>query len=209
MILRAGDPGRNKALLKDVREVFGKKFRFDPKDEDAIFVWNTMEMASLDRRHQPGIQSLHGHGGIFTLSVGGIGVANIMNVVVEEKNQGNRTEAGPGGQEEIRPGQFLFETLAHHPDRRRLRYGRRLRILSAFPRTSIEEEIGDRRFPRSGPDHRGPSRTDRVHFRVRPARRGRRGSSPMEAAEVLRKSHESGPVGQALLPGSFETRKKR
>ena len=142
MILRAGDPGRNKALLKDVREVFGKKFRFDPKDEDAIFVWNTMEMASLTDAISLGFNLFMAMVGVFTLSVGGIGVANIMNVVVEERTKEIGLKLALGAKKRFVLAQFLFETLLITLIGGGFGMAAAYGILSAFPRTSIEEEIG-------------------------------------------------------------------
>jgi putative ABC transport system permease protein len=142
MILRAGDPSRNKELLKDVRDVFGKKFRFDPKDEDALFFWDTTEMDTLTNSIMLGFNLFLGMVGIFTLSVGGIGVANIMNVVVEERTREIGLKLALGAKKRFVLSQFLFETLLITLIGGSVGIAAAYGILGAFPRTAVEDEIG-------------------------------------------------------------------
>ena len=142
MIVRAADPGGNKALLKDIREVFGKKFRFDAKDEDALNVWDTMEGEALFGAINLGFALFLGMVGAFTLSVGGIGVANIMNVVVEERTKEIGLKLALGARRMFVLSQFLFETLLITLFGGGVGIAAAYGIISVFPRTGIEEEIG-------------------------------------------------------------------
>ena len=58
-------------------EVLGGKYRFNPQDEDALGVWDTAEFEKLFGYMFLGFKIFFGIVGGFTLTVGGIGVANI------------------------------------------------------------------------------------------------------------------------------------
>ena len=73
--------------------------------------------------------------GFMTLLVGGIGLANIMYVVVEERTKGNRRQDGAGRQEAIRADGFHLRDPAADSNRRRFWICDCLRLfLRSFPR---------------------------------------------------------------------------
>lgn len=78
-------PDLSETVKKSVFEVFGRVHRFDPSDKDAIHIWDTNEFWSFINIMFLGINGFLGLIGFFTLAVGGIGVANIMFVVVQER----------------------------------------------------------------------------------------------------------------------------
>ena len=87
LVLRPKDPLRMKEVLDKVREVFGGKFGFDPKDEPALGVWDTIESGVIMRNILLGIQLFLGIIGGLTLMIGGVGVANIMYATVKERTR--------------------------------------------------------------------------------------------------------------------------
>lgn len=78
-------PDLSETVKNSVYEVFGRVHRFDPSDKDAIYIWDTNEFWSFINIMFLGINGFLGLIGFFTLAVGGIGVANIMFVVVQER----------------------------------------------------------------------------------------------------------------------------
>lgn len=70
-----------------VFEVLGGKYRFDPSDDDAIGVWDTAEFEKRFGYLFLGFNVFFLIVGTFTLTVGGIGVANIMYIVVKERTK--------------------------------------------------------------------------------------------------------------------------
>ena len=80
---------RSAALTKPVEErvyeVLGRKYAFDAADEDALGVWDTSEFEQQFDYLFLGFRIFFAVVGAFTLSVGGIGVANIMYIVVRER----------------------------------------------------------------------------------------------------------------------------
>jgi len=87
MIYQIADPARSKEIQKEVFKVWGRKFGFDTADDQALFVWDTMESLAEWRPFFEGFKIFLGIIGIFTLMVGGIGTANIMYVVVKERSR--------------------------------------------------------------------------------------------------------------------------
>ncbi len=72
---------------KRVYETLGRKYRFDPTDEDALGVWDTSEWETRFGAMFVAFNAFFGIVGTFTLLVGGIGVANIMYIVVRERTR--------------------------------------------------------------------------------------------------------------------------
>jgi putative ABC transport system permease protein len=70
---------------KEVRAVLAKRYKFDPTDEDAVWIWDTTEFDRLSFYMFLGINIFLGIIGSFTLGVAGLGVANIMFIVVQER----------------------------------------------------------------------------------------------------------------------------
>ena len=68
--------------------------RFDPDDKEAFSVWDTTEKFEFFAIFFLSFRLFLGIIGSFTLIVGGIGVSNIMNVVVEERTRGDRHQDG-------------------------------------------------------------------------------------------------------------------
>jgi putative ABC transport system permease protein len=70
-----------------VYQVLGRKYRFDPTDKDALRVWDTSEWESRFEYLFIAFNAFFALVGSFTLTVGGIGVANIMYIVVRERTR--------------------------------------------------------------------------------------------------------------------------
>ena len=111
MVIKAWDPGKNKALIKQVLTVMGKKYKFNPDDTDAISYWNMMEQETLFTSIFLGFNLFLGMVGVFTLIVGGIGVSNIMNVVVEERTKEIGIKMALGAKRRYVLLQFVSEAL--------------------------------------------------------------------------------------------------
>lgn len=85
-ILYQLDDPRTGTYVKDqLQKIISQRHRFDPADTDALLIWDTSEFWSFIRWFFIGFNSFLGIIGFVTLAVGGIGVANIMFVVVQER----------------------------------------------------------------------------------------------------------------------------
>jgi putative ABC transport system permease protein len=99
-------------MIRDqVYEVMGRKHRFDPSDRDAIGLWDTNEFWSFINVMFLGINGFLGLIGFFTLAVGGIGVANIMFVVVQERMKEIGIRRAAGARRHHIMAQFFLETF--------------------------------------------------------------------------------------------------
>jgi putative ABC transport system permease protein len=85
IIYQSKDPTRSKETEAQVRQVLGKKYRFDPEDKDAVWIWDTGNFDKFIFYFFLAFNIFMGVIGGFTLAVGGIGVANIMYIVVQER----------------------------------------------------------------------------------------------------------------------------
>ncbi len=87
IVFEVADPEDHEAAVQQVRRVLGRVNHFDPKDEDALFVWDTMDGARQLKRIFEVITIFFGCVAIMTLCLGGIGVMNIMLVSVTERTR--------------------------------------------------------------------------------------------------------------------------
>lgn len=98
-------------IQDQVYEVMGRKHRFDPEDKDALGIWDTNEFWSFINVMFLGINGFLAMIGFFTLAVGGIGVANIMFVVVQERMKEIGIRRSVGARRHHILGQFFLETF--------------------------------------------------------------------------------------------------
>ena len=85
IIYQVDDPEWSASVKEQVLEVMARRHRFDPADTDALMIWDTGEFWTFIKMFFLGFNSFLGAIGFVTLAVGGIGVANIMFVVVQER----------------------------------------------------------------------------------------------------------------------------
>jgi len=94
-----------------VVEALAARKRFDPADNGALTLWDTTEMFVMFNALILGFNVFLGMMGVITLTVGGIGVSNIMNVVVEERTREIGIKLALGARPRAIMGGFLMETL--------------------------------------------------------------------------------------------------
>jgi len=87
LLIRPTDPARVEQVKDGVYEVLGRRYKFDPSDRRALSIWDAIEEERMSRLITGGIQMFLGVVGVLTLLVAGIGVANIMYVVVRERTR--------------------------------------------------------------------------------------------------------------------------
>jgi putative ABC transport system permease protein len=87
MVFEVADPEEHEEAVLQVRRTLGRIHHFDPKDKDALFIWDTMEGAKLVENIFNVITIFFACVAIITLCLGGIGVMNIMLVSVTERTR--------------------------------------------------------------------------------------------------------------------------
>ncbi len=105
------DLERIEAAKAEVLSILARKHRFHHDDKEALGVWDTTEMTRFLDLFMLAFKIFLGIVGSLTLVVGGIGVSNIMNVVVEERTREIGIKMALGARSRSILGQFLMETL--------------------------------------------------------------------------------------------------
>ncbi|HEX9632574.1 MAG TPA: ABC transporter permease [Gemmatimonadales bacterium] len=110
-VYRASDATATKRIEGRVYELLGRRYAFDPDDEDALAVWDTSEFELQFSYMFLAFNMFFAIIGSFTLTVGGIGVANIMYIVVRERTReiGIRRSVGATRRDILR--QFFGESF--------------------------------------------------------------------------------------------------
>ncbi len=100
-----------KDVERRVYEVLGRKYRFDPTDHDALQLWDTVEWERMFGYMFLAFNVFFALVGSFTLTVGGIGVANIMYIVVKERTREIGIRRSVGATRRTILHQFFAETF--------------------------------------------------------------------------------------------------
>ena len=105
------DVFHHEACKWEVRQALARRHGFDPRDENAASIWDTVLEARAFRRMTDGMKYFLGAVGLATLFIGGIGVMNVMLVAVRERTReiGVRRAVGATRRSVIR--QFFLETM--------------------------------------------------------------------------------------------------
>ncbi len=111
ILIRGGDPGTQARMMRDIRKVLAAKYRFDPTDNRAINMFDTMRIDEMIKKITLGLDIFLGAVGLFTLMIAGVGVANVMYVVVKERTPEIGIKLAVGAKKTYVLWQFVFETL--------------------------------------------------------------------------------------------------
>jgi putative ABC transport system permease protein len=142
-IFRAQDPAGNAALTERIRERLAERMRFDPADTEALSIWDTTEMFVFFDTFMLGFKIFLGLMGGLTLVVGGIGVSNIMNVVVEERTREIGIKMALGARYRTVLAQFLAETMLITAVGGAVGLALAFAICAAVPAFGLTEAIGE------------------------------------------------------------------
>ncbi len=142
LIFQADSVAATGSVKKQVYDILARKHRFDPKDEEALQMWDLSEAGKFLNTFMLAFNLFLGIVGSMTLIVGGIGVSNIMNVVVEERTREIGIKMALGA----RPGrvltQFMIETFAITATGGILGLGLTAAICAVVPSFGATEYIG-------------------------------------------------------------------
>jgi len=141
-VVKGRNPREHENLKQRMLQVLAKKYKFHPEDKEAVWVWDVAESEKMFQSVMIGFNLFLGIVGAFTLIVGGIGVSNIMNVVVEERTREIGLKMALGAKKRYVLSQFLFETLLITLAGGAIGLGLSAGIIAVFPESSISAEIG-------------------------------------------------------------------
>ena len=111
LVVRPSDPSQQAFVKSELYRVMGRKYRFDPADERALFIWDFIENEKLNNKIALGVEIFLASVGFLTLLVAGVGVANIMYVVVKERTREIGIKMAVGARRRYILSQFIFEAL--------------------------------------------------------------------------------------------------
>lgn len=110
-IYQVDDPRDAESVQKQVYATLGKKYMFDPNDKETLGIWDTTEFDKFIFYFSLGFNIFMGMIGAVTLIVGGIGLANIMYVVVRERTKEIGIRRAAGARRGHIFSQFIFESF--------------------------------------------------------------------------------------------------
>ena len=111
IIYQVEDPRRSEEVSEQVRQALAKRYKFDPTDKDAVWIWDTSMFDKFIFYFFLGFNIFMGLIGSFTLGVAGIGVANIMFIVVQERIKEIGVKRAVGAKRSNILFQFFMETF--------------------------------------------------------------------------------------------------
>lgn len=111
MMVRPRDVAQAPMVKARIYEVLGRRHQFDPTDKRALAIWDFVEDGKENLAIGRGIQIFLGVVGGFTLLLAGVGVANIMYVVVKERTREIGVKLALGARRRHIVAQFTFEAL--------------------------------------------------------------------------------------------------
>ncbi|MDX1641058.1 MAG: ABC transporter permease, partial [Balneolaceae bacterium] len=87
ILVRPNDPNKQEEIKESITNIFSAKYKFDPSDEQAMPMWDFIEAEEMNKKVSTGLEIFLFTVGFFTLMIAGVGVANIMFVIVKERTQ--------------------------------------------------------------------------------------------------------------------------
>jgi putative ABC transport system permease protein len=136
-------PHESKQVTASLREILSRRQRFDPDDKEALSVWDTTEEFAFFEIFFLSFRLFLGIIGSFTLIVGGIGVSNIMNVVVEERTREVGIKMALGARAKAILRQFLMETMLITTVGGAIGFAISLAVCWVFPKFGVTQYVGD------------------------------------------------------------------
>ncbi|GAB4365178.1 MAG: ABC transporter permease [Calditrichia bacterium] len=148
-VYQISDPRVSDAVEKKVYATLAKKFKFDPNDKETLGIWDTTEFDEFIFYFSLGFNIFMGIIGVITLIVGGIGLANIMYVVVQERIREIGIRRSVGARRRHIMGEFLLETFIIIGIGGFLGFLLAIGVISliaAIPSESLREAVGTPQF---------------------------------------------------------------
>jgi len=98
--------------VRQVRAVLGRRHEFDPNDQGALWVWDTVRQARMVNGVFESMQIFLAFVAVVTLGLGGLGVMNIMLVAVSERTREIGVKMAIGATPRRILAEFFLESLA-------------------------------------------------------------------------------------------------
>ncbi len=142
VVFKAKSLDKHNDVKDQAYKVLGKKYKFDPLDKQALWMWDTAENMEFFSSFFWGFRIFLMMISFATLIVGGIGVANIMYVVVKERSREIGLKLALGAKKGFVLVQFLLETLFITFLGGATGFMFAMGIIRMFPSFDLEEYVG-------------------------------------------------------------------
>ncbi|HUR82609.1 MAG TPA: ABC transporter permease [Thermoanaerobaculia bacterium] len=137
IVMQGVNASESKQLIERIRTAFGHRLRFAKDDKEALSIWDTTEQFHFFDVFMLSFNAFLGIIGVLTLIVGGIGVSNIMNVIVEERTREIGIKMALGAKQRFILTQFLIETMLVTALGGAIGFGITFGLCWIFPRTPL------------------------------------------------------------------------
>jgi len=111
ILIRPDNPEMQESIKAGITTLLSSKYKFDPADEQALPMWDFIEQEEMNQKVSTGLEIFLFTIGFFTLMIAGVGVANIMFVVVKERTREIGVKLAVGARKVHIITQFMFESL--------------------------------------------------------------------------------------------------
>ncbi|MGB6033590.1 MAG: ABC transporter permease [Bacteroidota bacterium] len=111
IVVRPHDPSMQREVKREIFRVLARKYHFHPEDERTLYIWDFIENEKTSRRIGLGVSIVLFAVGFLTLLIAGIGVANVMYVVVKERTHEIGIKMAVGAKRKYILTQFISEAL--------------------------------------------------------------------------------------------------
>lgn len=111
IVVKPYDVNQSEFVKQRIYEVVGKRQKFDPLDKGALSIWDVIEGEKIMDKIMLGLQVFFGIMGFFSLSIAGVGVANIMYAAVKERTTEIGVKMALGAKKRQIMGQFVLEAV--------------------------------------------------------------------------------------------------
>jgi putative ABC transport system permease protein len=111
-VFRAIDATKQEECTRSVIAAFARRLQFDPSDREALSIWDTTEQRRMLSFIFLGFHTMLGIGGVFTLVVGGLGIAHLMQLMVRRRTVEIGLKLAVGAEPARVRNEWLLQALA-------------------------------------------------------------------------------------------------
>ncbi|MCP4567420.1 MAG: ABC transporter permease [FCB group bacterium] len=142
IVVQAPDATQMERTKDDIYKYMAGRYNFNPEDTEALSIWDTTEGFKFFNTFFLAFRAFLVGIGCLTLITAGIGVTNIMNVVLEERSKEIGIKMALGAKRINILMQFMFETVLLTILGGTIGFLIALAIVKVFPLLNLTEHLG-------------------------------------------------------------------